>query len=108
MRIREDHKAHRKQVMIRHIVMFSAKKPENIDDIYNGLKNLENIKGNWLLRVTKNEKLDQIANDIDVVVYGEFPNETALARYKEHQIYQDTITIVRPLRDKRIAVDIPI
>ena len=92
--------------MIRHIVMFSAKSPDNVDAIYNGLKTLENIKGNWLLRVTKNEKLDQIANDIDVVVYGEFPDKDALALYKEHQIYQDTITIVRPLRDKRIAVDI--
>ncbi len=92
--------------MIRHIVMFSAKRPENIDDIFTGLKNLENIKGNWLLRVTKNEKLDQIANDIDVVVYGEFPDRAALAQYKEDQIYQDTIEIVRPLRDKRIAVDV--
>ncbi len=88
--------------------MFSAKSPENVEDIYQGLKNLENIEGNWLLSVTKNEKLDQIANDIDVVVYGEFPDKAALSQYKKHQIYQDAITIVRPLRDKRIAVDIPI
>ncbi len=86
--------------------MFSAKSPDKVDAIYEGLKTLENIKGNWLLHVAKNEKLDQIANDIDVVVYGEFPDKKSLARYKEHQIYQDTIAIVRPLRDKRIAVDI--
>ncbi len=86
--------------------MFSAKRPENIDTIYAGLKNLENIKGNWLLRVTKNEKLDQIANDIDVVVYGEFPDKNALMQYKSNKIYQDTIEIVRPLRDQRIAVDV--
>ncbi len=92
--------------MIRHIVMFSAKKPENVEIIYQGLKNLENIEGDWLLKVTKNKKLDQISNDIDVVVYGEFPDEGALHSYKEHQIYHDTIEIVRPLRDKRIAVDI--
>ncbi len=92
--------------MIRHIVMFSAKSPENIELIYRGLKNLEKIEGNWFLRVSKNEKLDQIANDIDIVVYGEFPDIKALEQYKSHEIYKDTITIVRPLRDKRIAVDI--
>ncbi|MGH1378788.1 MAG: Dabb family protein [Alphaproteobacteria bacterium] len=93
--------------MIRHIVMFSAKQPDNVDGIYQGLKMLEGIEGNWLLSVTKNSKLDQIANDIDVVVYGEFPDEAALARYKSHPIYDECITIVRPLRDKRVAVDIP-
>ncbi len=87
--------------------MFSAKSPENVEDIYQGLKNLENIKGDWLINVSKNEKIDQIANNIDVVVYGEFSDKNALNSYKSHQIYQDTITIVRPLRDKRIAVDIP-
>ena len=93
--------------MIRHIVMFSAKSPENIDAIYQGLKMLESIEGGWLLRVTKNAKVDQIANDIDVVVYGEFPDEAALALYKSNPVYEDCIAIVRPLRDKRIAVDIP-
>lgn len=93
--------------MIRHIVMFSAKQPENIDAIYQGLKMLETIEGAWLLRVTKNAKVDQIANDIDVVVYGEFPDEAALALYKSNPVYEDCIAVVRPLRDKRIAVDIP-
>ncbi|PCK00586.1 MAG: stress responsive protein [Zetaproteobacteria bacterium] len=93
--------------MIRHIVMFSAKQPENIDTIYQGLKMLETIDGDWILRVTKNAKVDQIANDIDVVVYGEFPDEDALAVYKSHPTYIECISVVRPLRDKRIAVDIP-
>ena len=92
--------------MIRHIVMFTAKTPEDIDDIYNGLKMLETIEGNWLLNVTKNKKLDKIGNDIDVVVYGEFPNGDALKLYKSHPKYQECINVVRPLRDKRIAVDI--
>ncbi|MGH1457193.1 MAG: Dabb family protein [Alphaproteobacteria bacterium] len=93
--------------MIRHIVLFTAKTPENLDSVYNGLKTLETIQGNWVLTVTKNDKIDQIANDIDVVVYGEFPDQNALTEYKSHQTYNDAIKMVRPLRDKRIAVDIP-
>ncbi len=92
--------------MIRHIVLFTAKEG-NIDNVYKGLKTLETIEGNWTLQITKNEKIDQIANDVDVVVYGEFPDEQALATYKAHPTYEDAIKIVRPLRDKRIAVDIP-
>ncbi len=93
--------------MIRHIVMFSAKDKKDIETIFKGLKLLETIEGNWTLSVTKNQKLDQLANDIDVVVYGEFPDEDALARYKAHPTYQESILIVRPLRDIRIAVDLP-
>lgn len=93
--------------MIRHIVMFSAKKPEDVDAIFNGLKMLEGIEGDWLLTITKNKKVDQIENEIDVVVYGEFADDAALATYKAHPIYAECIKIVRPLRDKRIAVDVP-
>ena len=92
--------------MIRHIVLFTAKEG-HIDNVYKGLKTLETIEGNWTLQITKNEKIDQIANDVDVVVYGEFPDEQALDTYKAHPTYEDAIKIVRPLRDKRIAVDIP-
>ena len=93
--------------MIRHIVLFTAKKPENIEPIYQGLKALEGIKGDWLLNVAKNNKVDQIANDVDVVVYGEFPDQESLDQYKNDPIYEETIRVVRPLRDQRIAVDIP-
>ncbi|MCB1783808.1 MAG: Dabb family protein [Alphaproteobacteria bacterium] len=93
--------------MIRHIVMFTAKSPENVETIYEGLKTLETIKGNWTLTVTKNSKIDRIANDIDVVVYGEFPDEASLSRYKDDPVYQRSTETVRPLRDKRFAVDIP-
>lgn len=92
--------------MIRHIVLFNAKEEKDIDAVYNGLKKLESIEGNWLLTITKNKKVDQIANDVDVVVYGEFPNEDALSSYKSHPIYEECIQIVRPLRDMRVAVDI--
>lgn len=87
--------------------MFTAKKPDYIDAVYNGLQMLENIEGDWVLTVTKNKKVDQIGNDIDVVVYGEFADDAALAAYKAHPIYSECIDVVRPLRDKRIAVDIP-
>ncbi len=87
--------------------MFSANKPDDIESIYQGLKTLENIKGDWTLKISKNKKLDQIENEIDVVVYGEFPNEDSLKNYKSDPIYQNAITIVRPLRNKRIAVNIP-
>lgn len=86
--------------------MFTAKTPDEIDAVYNGLKMLETIEGDWHLSVTKNKKVDQIGNDIDVVVYGEFPDEQALARYKADPIYTECIGVVRPIRDKRIAVDI--
>lgn len=92
--------------MIRHIVMFTAKNPEDIDRIYTGLRMLETIEGNWTLSVTKNKKVDQIENEIDVVVYGEFPDEESLERYKSNPVYQECISVVRPLRDKRIAVDV--
>lgn len=93
--------------MIRHIVLFSVKDAKDIDTVYSGLKMLESIKGNWTLSVTRNSKIDQIENEIDVVVYGEFPDEAALALYKSDPVYQEAIRVVRPLRDVRIAVDVP-
>ena len=96
--------------MFRHIGMFNAKKQgdrENIQALYDGLKMLETIKGDWTLTVTQNIKVDRLANDIDVVVYGEFPDEQTLAYYKTHPIYQKCLTTVRPIRNLRIAVDVP-
>ncbi len=43
--------------------------------------------------------------EIDLVVYGEFDDEAALAAYKAHPDYQRSIERVRPLREKRIAAD---
>lgn len=93
--------------MIRHIVLFTAKEEANIDAVYNGLKALETIQGDWTLTITKNQKIDQIENEVDVVVYGEFPDNATLQEYKSHPTYEEAIKVVRPLRDKRIAVDIP-
>jgi hypothetical protein len=91
--------------VIRHIVMFSAKRRENVETIYRGLKLLEDIPSAHLLEVSYNQKTDQLGNDIDVIVYGEFADANALADFKAHDLYHRSISIVRPLRDMRVAAD---
>ncbi|QQO23652.1 Dabb family protein [Bradyrhizobium diazoefficiens] len=91
--------------MIRHIVLFSAKDEAQIDQIVEGLSVLTTIPHSRRLEVARNRKSDQLGNDIDVVVYGEFDNETELAAYKAHDLYQESIRRVRPLRELRFAAD---
>jgi hypothetical protein len=91
--------------LIRHIVLFSAKSAQDIDTILTALLRLRQIPGARRLEVVRNAKLDQLSGEIDIIVHGEFADSEALARYKAHPIYQETIAIVRPLRDLRIAVD---
>ena len=91
--------------MIRHIVLFSAKDPKDVETIVSALGRLREIPDVDHLEVVRNAKLDQYSDEIDVIVYGEFADAEALARYKAHPIYQQTIAVVRPLRDLRIAVD---
>jgi quinol monooxygenase YgiN len=50
-------------------------------------------------------KTDQLGTEIDLVVYGEFDDEAALAAYKTHPDYQRSIERVRPIRELRIAAD---
>lgn len=91
--------------MIRHIVLFSAKDKAQIDQIVEGLSVLTTIPHARRLEVARNRKSDQLGNDIDVVVYGEFDDETELAAYKAHDLYQESIRRVRPLRELRFAAD---
>lgn len=91
--------------MIRHIVLFSAKDKAHIDQIVEGLSVLTTIPHARRLEVARNNRTDQLGNDIDVVVYGEFDNATELAAYKAHDLYQESIRRVRPLRELRFAVD---
>jgi stress responsive alpha/beta barrel protein len=91
--------------LIRHIVLFSAKDPKDVETIVSALRRLREIPDVDHLEVVRNAKLDQYSDEIDVIVYGEFADAEALARYKAHPIYQQTIAVVRPLRDLRIAVD---
>ncbi|WMT78936.1 Dabb family protein [Bradyrhizobium sp. Ash2021] len=91
--------------MIRHIVLFTAKNKADIDQMLDGLSVLTTIPHARRLEVARNRKADQLGNDIDVVVYGEFDNETELAAYKAHDLYQESIKRVRPLRELRFAAD---
>ncbi|MGY3494240.1 Dabb family protein [Bradyrhizobium sp. USDA 4502] len=91
--------------MIRHIVLFTAKDKADIDQIIDGLSILTAIPHARRLEVARNRKTDQLGNDIDVVVYGEFDSETQFAAYKAHDLYQESIKRVRPLRELRFAAD---
>ncbi len=91
--------------MIRHIVMFSAKDKADLDTIEDGLMNLTHIP-DAKIEITRNEKADQLGNDIDIVVYGEFPDIETLRVYKQHPLYEKSTSIVRPLRELRFAADV--
>ena len=91
--------------MIRHIVLFTAKDKADIDRILDGLSVLTAIPHARRLEIARNRKTDQLGNDIDVVVYGEFENEAELAAFKAHDLYGESVKRVRPLRDLRFAAD---
>ena len=91
--------------MIRHIVFFTAKSPENLPAIIDGLRLLGTIPHVSHFEVMENRKVDQIGNEIDVVVYAEFESEAALKAYKAHPTYAEATRRVRPLRETRFAAD---
>ena len=92
--------------MIRHIVFFSAKDPKDREVIFDGLSLLVDIPHLAHFEIGRNEGLDKISvGGPDFVVYAEFKDAKALAAYKEHPLYEQSISIVRPLRDMRIAAD---
>jgi len=91
--------------MIRHIVFFSCRSIEDRDKIIEGLSLLTAIASAQAVEIALNSKIDQIENEMDIVVYAEFATRDDLKAYKEHPLYQASIEKVRPLRDKRIAID---
>ena len=92
--------------MIRHIVFFSAADPEDVERIREGLLMLADIPHSSHFEVGRNMHSDTISADrVDLVVYGEFADEAALAAYKAHPVYAECIARVRPLRELRIAAD---
>lgn len=93
--------------MIRHIVFFTAAEPDNIEAICEGLALLGTIPHSLHFEVTRNSKVDQISNEIDVVVYAEFADAAALAAYKAHPTYAEATRRVRPLRELRFSADVP-
>jgi quinol monooxygenase YgiN len=92
--------------MIRHIVFFSAKDPDDLNRIEAGLKLLEGIAAADRLEIRRNLRRDQLANAVDIVVYGEFADAAALDAYKADPAYARAIEIVRPLRELRVAADV--
>jgi hypothetical protein len=94
--------------MIRHIVFFTLKDPGETPAIVAKLERLGEIPGSTLLEVRPNAKADQIGNDIDIVVYSEFPDLAALKAYKKHPTYAEVTAEVRPLRELRFAADVEI
>lgn len=91
--------------MIRHIVLFSAKSPEHLPAVIEGLSLLARIPHARRLEVAPNAKSDRFANEVDVVVYGEFDDLAALEAYRAHPLYQEAVRRVRPLREIRVAAD---
>jgi hypothetical protein len=71
--------------VIRHFVFFSAH-PGQLDVVYEGLKILEDIPHADLVEVRLNDKLDQLSNEVDVVVYAEFGSDDALLQFKAHPV----------------------
>ncbi|WP_189485315.1 Dabb family protein [Asticcacaulis endophyticus] len=91
--------------MIRHIVMFSCKDGIDRLTVQKGLSILTQIPHASKLEIALNEKVDQLGNVVDVVVYGEFEDQAALDAYKADPLYQQSIDIVRPIREMRVAAD---
>ncbi|MEZ5939590.1 MAG: Dabb family protein [Hyphomonadaceae bacterium] len=94
--------------MIRHIVFFTLKDPALAEDAVRHLERLGTIPGSTLFQVRRNAKADQIGNDIDLVVYGEFPDIETLHAYKRHPTYTDVTNTVRPMRELRFAADVEV
>lgn len=92
--------------MIRHIVFFTAKSPEHVDAICEGLSLLASIPHSLKFEISRNTRVDLYGNEVDVVVYGEFADQAALDAYKQHPDYAEATRIVRPLREMRYAADI--
>ncbi|TCD13325.1 Dabb family protein [Oricola cellulosilytica] len=91
--------------MIRHIVLFTAKSGKDIEPIRQGLELLTHIPHASRLEIALNRKSDPKSKVVDVVVYGEFVNDAALAAYKGHALYAEAIKRVSPLRELRFAAD---
>lgn len=91
--------------MIRHIVFFSAKPGEDVEKMREDLARLGTIPHSQFFEVVLNTKVDLYANDVDIIVYGEFADEAALAAYKADPLYHQTTALVRPRREIRVSAD---
>ena len=95
--------------MIRHIAFCSAIDPNDLDEIEAGLWVLKDNPHAETFSVSRNLNLDEIPGPHpDFVVMAEIKDEAALAAYKAHPLYAESIRRVRPLRDIRVAADLRI
>ena len=91
--------------MIRHVVLFTAKRPEDVRAIQEGLALLAGNPHARHLEIGRNLKADASSSEIDVIVYGEFDSEEALAAYKAHPIWHEATRLVKPMREIRTVAD---
>jgi hypothetical protein len=91
--------------VIRHVVFFSVRDGADLDRAEAGLRLLERNPHAIRVAIRRNLRCDDLSGEVDLVVYGEFADRAALAAYKAHPTYTDSIAEVRPLRDLRIAAD---
>jgi hypothetical protein len=91
--------------LIRHIVFFSARRPQDVESIREGLSRLGQIPHSRRFEVALNRKVDPLGSEVDVVVYAEFDDEAALAAYKAHPTYAETTKHVKPMREMRYSAD---
>lgn len=91
--------------MIKHIVAFSAKNPDDVPTIKDALEKMRSIPTVRHWEVSRNAKRDSLSKEIDVVIYSEFDSWSDLEAFQAHPTYQHTIDVVRPLRDQRVVVD---
>lgn len=93
------------KTVIRHIVFFTVPDPAHLDAVLDGLSILTGIAHARRLEIGTNLRADRFDGRIDVVVYGEFDDEQALAAYHADPLYQASIDRVKPLRGERYAAD---
>jgi hypothetical protein len=104
---RSRHRSREVRPLIRHVVFFSVRDPADLDRAEAGLKLLETNPHALRVTIRRNLRRDGLSGEVDLVVYGEFADTAALDAYKAHPSYAQSIAVVRPLRDLRIAADFP-
>jgi len=80
-------------------------KDENLPLVLGTLRGLSNIEGVKSLEVHLNNKSDPYSKEPDLVLEATFESQEALDAYRSDPAYMESISIVKPLRLNRWAVD---
>jgi quinol monooxygenase YgiN len=91
--------------MIRHIAFLTVKHAEDFDRTRRLLNRLGEIPHALAFEVAANPGIDPIGDAADIVVYGEFADEAAVAAWRAHPTYDETTRAVHPLRERRWSAD---